>query len=126
VTNAGVFSRLTALEVLLHQPEVRSDHQQLAALLHPAFFEFGRSGRVWTRQEVLEEFTGNAATPHAQIHAQDFALQTLADDVALLTYRSAHCDADGVLSRWTLRSSLWQRVNGAWLMRFHQGTPFAA
>jgi hypothetical protein len=37
---------------------------------------------------------------------------------------SAHVAADGTRHRLTLRSSLWQRgADGAWRLRFHQGTP---
>jgi hypothetical protein len=122
VNLAELLEQLQALELLLHHAEVRRDRERLGALLHPRFTEFGRSGRTWTRKAVLNEFTG-AQTIHPDIHAQDFAVVDLAEGVALLTYRSAHIGADGSLSRWTLRSSVWQRVGHTWLMRFHQGTP---
>jgi hypothetical protein len=121
VSQDELLARLQALELLLHQHEVRRDRERLGALLHPQFTEFGRSGRVWTRHTVLDEFTGEQ-TAHPDIHAEEFAVQSLGDGVALLTYRSAHIQTDGSMSRWTLRSSLWQRVGDAWLMRFHQGT----
>jgi hypothetical protein len=117
-------AHLIRLELELHQAEVRADGGRLGALLHPEFAEFGRSGQVWTRQAVLDEFTAaSSPSAHPRIHAEGFALQQLSDDVALLTYRSAHVDEAGAQSRWTLRSSLWQRCQGRWVMRFHQGTP---
>jgi hypothetical protein len=121
VNNDELLEKLQALELLLHHHEVRRDRGRLGALLHPQFTEFGRSGRVWTRQTVLADFTGDQAV-HPDIHAEEFAVHPLADDVALLTYRSANINLDGSLGRWTLRSSLWQRVGEVWLMRFHQGT----
>jgi hypothetical protein len=47
----------------------------------------------------------------------------LDENFALLTYKSAHVDANGELSRHTLRSSLWQKMESRWQMRFHQATP---
>jgi hypothetical protein len=118
---------LIALEVDLHRGAVRADRARMDALLHPDFVEFGRSGTVWTREATLDEFAAPGAADHAPaIHAQDFALRELADGLALLTYRSAHRAADGRRHRFTLRSSLWQRgTDGAWRLRFHQGTPAA-
>jgi hypothetical protein len=43
----------------------------------------------------------------------------LGPDAALLTYR-IHLHRDPPVH--TLRSSLWQRSNGAWRMVFHQAT----
>jgi hypothetical protein len=116
---------LVALEVALHQGAVRSDRARMEALLHPEFVEFGRSGTLWTRAATLDEFAAPGAAAGApMIHAQDFVLHELADGLALLTYRSAHVAPDGTRSRFTLRSSLWQcAADGAWQLRFHQGTP---
>ena len=112
---------LRGLEVTLHQPAVRCDSSQLALLLHDEFVEFGRSGRRYTRADVLIEFS-QASSP-AVIWSQDYVLVQLDKNFALLTYKSAHVDANGDLSRHTLRSSLWQQMKGGWQMRFHQGTP---
>jgi hypothetical protein len=115
---------LKALETSLHDPEVRRSAERLGALLHPAFRELGRSGREYTREEVLAEFSGGA--PEFVIWAQDFSLEVLSESLALLTYRSAHVADGGALERHTLRASLWQRTEEGWKMRFHQGTPTAA
>lgn len=101
--------------------ETRADRARMDALLHPDFVEIGRSGRVWSRAETLDEITVADAAP--RIHADELAVTALADGVALVTYRSAHVLADGVHHRWTRRSSLWLRVEGTWRLRFHQGTP---
>jgi Domain of unknown function (DUF4440) len=42
-------------EMWLLQPHVRASSAGYEALLHPDFFEFGASGRCWTRREVIEE-----------------------------------------------------------------------
>jgi hypothetical protein len=119
---------LRALEVELHRAEVRARRDRMEELLHADFIEFGRSGSVWTRAATLDEFGApGAAARGPTIHAQDFALRVLGDDLVLLSYRSAHVKADGRKDRWTLRASLWQRnTAGAWQLRFHQGTPTTA
>jgi hypothetical protein len=113
---------LKALELALHQPPVRRDAARLDALLHADFVEFGRSGRVWHRADILTALLQEAdgSTPLAQ----DFALKTLGPDAALLTYRSTRPAPTGggdVLH--SLRSSLWRRGAQGWQLMFHQGTP---
>jgi hypothetical protein len=113
---------LQPLEVELHHAETRCNTARLEVLLHPAFEEFGRSGRRYSRSDVITEFQGEKSEL-APVHAQDFQLTELGAGVVLLTYRSAHVDAAGHFYRWTLRSSLWLHTERGWRMRFHQGTP---
>ena len=120
-TDVELLVTLRTLEVELHQPAARSDAGRLDALLHPDFLEFGRSGRSYTKADILDHLL--AAPTHATVVSNNFALRQLGPDVALLTYRAAHRGADGVLERHTLRSSIWQRGSAGWQMSFHQGTP---
>lgn len=117
---ATILTELTALECRMLRAEVRADPVQMRALLHPAFVEVGASGRTYTRDEVIAEFEGNP--PKYTVRARDFAIDAVADGLVLLRYRSAHDDGRGALSRHVARTSLWQRVAGAWQLRFHQGT----
>ena len=117
----AILRTLVDLETQLHRIEVRRDRQRMEELLHPEFEEIGRSGRRYSREEVLSEFrSGGELQP---VHAEDFSVALLAHGLALLTYRSAHVDGAGKLYRWTLRSSLWMWMDQRWRMRFHQGTP---
>ena len=112
---------LVDLETELFGPDARRNRARLEALLHPAFCEIGRSGRVHTRADVLDELPKEQTTP--TIHARDFALTTLAEDVLLLTYRSAQASNTGALERHTLRASIWKRSPNGWQIVFHQATP---
>jgi hypothetical protein len=114
------FQILRKLEVSLHQPELRSDRDQVDRLLHESFFEFGRSGQMYTKAEILEVLS--AESSEEAIYSGDYSLTMIEDGVALLTYKSAQINANGELSRYTLRSSLWQYTEPGWQMRFHQGT----
>lgn len=112
------------LEVSLHDPKVRRSVARLEALLHPSFREFGRSGAVYSREELLTHVSSEGQQP--KIWAQDFALELSSEGLALLTYRSAHVGEQGELHRHTNRASLWQLTESGWKIRFHQGTPTQA
>lgn len=104
---------LLDLERALLSSEIRSDPRRLEALLHPDFTEIGQSGRLWTRSAALAELAPLDGLPAVEYVAS----QTLSADLVLLTWRSRRPD------RVVLRSSLWQRMDGRWRLRFHQGTP---
>lgn len=116
-----LLEELRTLETELRKDETRHDQQRMKTLLHPDFIEFGRSGTRYTRADILREFAQGDVLPLVQSH--NFELVVLGDDVALLTYVSAHVDAGGNSHRQTLRSSIWVRTQAGWQMRFHQGTP---
>jgi hypothetical protein len=115
-----LLEELRTLETELHKHETRRNRKRMETLLHTDFVEFGRSGRRYTRADVLEEFGAGSVLP--AIHSRHFALVVLAEGVALLTYLSAHMDARGNPHRHTLRSSIWVRTAVGWQIRFHQGT----
>ena len=102
---------VVALERSLLSEDVRADPVAVAALLHPQWQEVGASGRLWSREELLAEIG-----PLGQVGLDVIDVQRVSDDVVLLLWRSIHDDSAA------LRSSLWQRVSGRWVQRFHQGT----
>ena len=116
-----LLEQLRSLETELHQDETRRNRKRMETLLHPGFVEFGRSGRRYSRAEVLEEFGPGSVLP--AVDARHFDLIVLGDGVALLTYMSAHMNSNGDSDRHTLRSSVWVRTAAGWQIRFHQGTP---
>ncbi len=116
-----LLQHLRELEVALHRPEVRRDPSRVDELLHDSFLEFGRSGRSYSRSDVLE-LLSHEVSP-GTIWSQGFTVAEVGEGIALLTYKSAYIDANGELAGHTLRSSLWQRTSRGWQMRFHQGTP---
>ena len=117
----AVLKTLTDLETELFGADARRNRARLQALLHPEFFEIGRSGRVHTRDDVLAELPQEQAPPGIQ--ARDFVLRPLAEDVLLLTYRSAQVSNTGTLERHTLRASIWKHSPDGWQIVFHQATP---
>lgn len=120
--NADLLDVLRQLEVELHLEATRSNTARMDMLLHPDFEEFGRSGRRFTRDETLAEFT-NSGAHLPKVVSDCFEVSQLGENMALLTYVSAHEDESGHLHRFSLRSSLWVLTSQGWKMRFHQGTP---
>lgn len=120
----NVFGIVKKLERELHDPDIRSDVEKVGALLHPLFVECGRSGRIYSRTEMLEELSGEES--ELTIWSQDFDAREIMEGLVLLTYLSAHINTAGVLSRHSFRSSLWQQTPEGWQLHFHQGTPIQA
>jgi hypothetical protein len=111
----ALVAELKGLEEELLLPAVRKS-TRLTELLADEFIEFGSSGRIYTRSDLVELL--QAESPVAQT-TSDFKVISLAPDVALLTYKlRRHSDPEVK----TLRSSVWQRTRGRWQMVFHQGT----
>jgi hypothetical protein len=108
---------IRALELELQRRGSRRDRRRMEELLHPEFVEFGRSGRRYSRQEILE---GLAGSDVPAIRSGQFDLVVLARDAVLLTYVSACEEPSGKLTRFSLRSSVWVRTEGNWQIRFHQ------
>lgn len=113
-------ARLTELEESLWRSGTRFDRDHLARVYADDFDEFGRSGKHWARQASIEAdieaFETVLPLPHLRI-------RDLGPDVALLTYRSETTYPDEGITLIANRSSLWQRIEGEWRLRFHQGTP---
>jgi hypothetical protein len=120
----ALFQLMCSLETSLHAPAVRADKEQLEKLLHADFFEIGRSGTSYYRNDIIKQLASQKGDAH--IWAQDFALSMPAYSVALLVYKSAHIGANGELNMHAQRSSMWQYDTLGWQLRFHQGTPTAA
>lgn len=115
---------LRALEAELHHPGVDCSRERLEQLLHPGFHEIGRSGQRYSRGTVIN-YLSTLPGPTA-LEADGYAAHRLAENCALLTYRSVHKSSDGAPAQAALRSSLWLKTGSQWQLFFHQGTPAAA
>ena len=119
----ALLTELQALETELHRGETRADVARLDALLHDDFLEIGRSGRIHDKATTFA--SPPAGGGGVTLIADRFDATLLAEDVALLTYRSAQVHDDGRQDAFTLRASLWMRSSRGWQVRLHQGTPTA-
>ena len=109
---------LYPLELTLWRRETRVDRALMDQTFAPDFHEFGRSGRHYTRDQML--FDPSEAQPiNATLH--NFVARELSETIAHCTYSSEALSREG--TEWANRSSFWDRSSGQWQLRFHQGTP---
>lgn len=119
-TADAIAAHLLRCEQSLLDPAVRRDRARVSAFLAGDFVEFGASGRIWTREQILDLLATEAYIPPA---LEDFRCRLIAPNVALVCYRTVRIDASTGRRNTTLRSSLWAKESGQWLICFHQGTP---
>jgi ribonuclease HI len=117
IDDAALLAHLTELEMALMRNAGPGGAAQAAALLHPQVEEVGRSGRRYDRGALLRLLAESNPAGQAGVQASGFSLHLLGLDIALLRYRSER------VSGATEPSSIWQRDEGGWRLRFHQGTP---
>jgi hypothetical protein len=105
-------------ELALLDPDTRKS-AQVDQLLSDTFVEFGSSGRVYDKTDVVSALRSESSIAYT---VSDFAVRLLAPRVALATYRAVrHVEPP----QHTLRSSIWMESVAGWRLVFHQGTPVA-
>ncbi len=107
------FPDIQQLELSLLTPSVRKSREQLNQLIADDFIEFGSSGRIYNKKDVLESLPGEKSKDYA---VEDFTTSELSAHLILATYTVTS------ESRRSLRSSIWQFNGHHWQMLFHQGT----
>lgn len=123
---------LEDLENFLFDPVARRDVSAVSNLLAEEFREFGSSGRIYTKLDILAEL---ATEQPVVITLTDFVCQLVAQTTALVTYKSLSSHENRAPTQ-ALRSSLWvlrslprpyvqsKAEDATWQMLFHQGTRF--
>lgn len=123
ISDSHLLFVLTGLERELHEAEGHRSRDRVEALLRDDFVEFGRSGKRFSKADILEALP--AESQRTALVADRFDLKRVGVSAAVLTYRSADARADGSYEHFALRSSLWERSERGWQISFHQGTPVA-
>ena len=114
---------LRALEERLLQADARQSATELDALLADDFLEFGSSGRIYNKQQVIAALQPESPTT---ISITDFYTKVLAPNVVLVTYQAMRSGSTETVAVRSLRSSLWRFMDGRWQIVFHQGTSLPA
>ena len=119
ITGTGpmTLSRLHTLELTLWTSETRFDRALMDRTFAPDCHEFGRSGRRYTRDQMLFD-PAQAQDIPATLHK--FTEQPLSGSITLCTYISELRTPAG--QEWANRASIWDKASGRWQLRFHQGT----
>ncbi len=110
------FEKLKQLEESLWITKTRFDNQYMDSILALDFFEFGRSGKTYTREEIL---SFSPQEINSKLPLKDFKIQLITKDVALVTYISEIQSNELEVGN---RSSLWLKTPTGWQLKFHQGT----
>ncbi len=108
--------KIRELEESLWRSETRFDLEYMDKILAPDFVEFGRSGRIYKREDTL-------AVPKEEslkeFELQNFLVFQIDTNVFLVTYVSRVMFDELEVGN---RSSLWSKTPEGWKLRFHQGT----
>ncbi|OOE84580.1 hypothetical protein BZG73_09940 [Salinivibrio siamensis] len=108
------FQEIESLEKELVDPSTQKNAARLQELLSDDFLEFGSSGMVIRKRDVVD----STDTPSiATYQLSDFEFKSLGDEHILVTYRSVKSARE-----LAYRSSIWVKQNGRWRMLHHQST----
>ena len=115
--SAEEHAELASLETSMWREKTRFDLQFQEARFSEDFVEFGRSGRIYTRDQIIR-------TDSVPIDAtlNNLQIRLIDQNSVLITYDSAAVN-DGRIE-YARRSSIWSHTQSGWVMRFHQGTPY--
>ncbi|MEO8130730.1 MAG: DUF4440 domain-containing protein [Bryobacteraceae bacterium] len=108
---------LRQLEEELLQTATRKNAARVALLLANEFLEFGASGRVYSKAEMIGLLQREAP---AALSMKNFQVRMLANNAALVTYRAIRAGQGAATE--SLRSSVWIHRENRWQIVFHQGT----
>jgi hypothetical protein len=115
-----VTAELRSREPIFHRPEHGTDRAAFEAMTVPDYWEVGASGRIYDRATVLavleERYADPGYDPMDGLEVRDFACRALGACTWLATYNLRQGERD------TRRASVWQRVDGRWVLVYHQGT----
>ncbi|MCR2783645.1 MULTISPECIES: DUF4440 domain-containing protein [unclassified Microbacterium] len=113
--SAERFQAIKDAELALLAGDTRRDDAKVERLLHPDFAEIGRSGRRWTREQIVAALA--AERDHVTPHPDEWLFNEIAPNVVVITYLLR--TESGQSSR---HSSIWDTATGTPTLRFHQGT----
>ena len=109
--------KLYELEESLWKSETRFNEEYMRTIMAKDFFEFGRSGKIYSIDECL---SASYQEIGAKLPLKDFAIHEIDEKVVLITYISEVQYDEIEIGN---RSSLWLKNEDGWKLKFHQGTP---
>ena len=104
---------IKSLELELVNPATRKNTDRLDALLSDDFEEFGSSGRVYSKQDILRILPSSNSVSYK---LSGFRFVDLSKDCILAKYRAVTSGAD------SYRTSIWLKTINGWQMIHHQST----
>lgn len=119
---AEIVTELRRREPVFHQLPEGTTREELEPRLTADFFEIGASGRVYSRERVIETVVDRYERnePSVDNEVDDFKCVQLAEHIFLVTYDLRQ--PDGHAMRLTRRATVWTNELGRWQVAYHQGT----
>ena len=117
--NKTISSILLNNEERLLRADIRTSPAALSALIADEFIEIGSSGRIYSKQEVIEALQKE---PPFEGSIAEFEGRQLTPKIFLITYRMVESQKNTAQPRMSTRSSIWKQIDGQWKIIFHQGT----
>ena len=114
----SIGEELRRLETDLLRSEIRRNCEALWGLLAEDFCEFGSTGRIYSRDQIVKALQKESPRLFS---VTDFSVKVLSEGVALVRYQAHRAEA-GKEASTSLRSSIWVLRDSRWQMLFHQGT----
>jgi len=111
---------ILSLEKELLMPQTRKNSHRLQELLAKDFYEFCSSGYVYY-YEPKEVITDAPNSESENWVISDFKMKVLTEQTILVNYQ-LYKPEKSAKEQFSLRSSIWQKVEEGWKMIFHQGT----
>lgn len=109
-----IYREIESFERELVDPKIRKDVGRIGELLSDEFLEFGSSGKVYRKRDVLGSAKKLGTTEY---RLSEFTFKMLGESHILVTYRSTTS-----FQEVAHRSSIWAKENGRWQMLHHQST----
>lgn len=108
------FTLIEKLEREIATQSISKNSARLNQLLADDFQEFGKSGKIYSKDQIVAMLSDAAP---GKIEMSNLKFKALAGDVVLVTYQSS---SNGINAN---RSSIWIRRDGVkWQLLHHQGT----
>ncbi len=110
--------KIRGLAERLLQPEVRNSAEELSELVADDFIEYGSSGNVYHKKDILK-ILPSEASPEMEI--TDYHASPLSPQVVLINYKALTTLKDDSAPTRSERSSIWRLTDGRWQIVFHIG-----
>lgn len=111
--------QIRMLEEQLIHPEIRRDADKLSQLIADDFIEYGNSGHVYRKEDILKMLPNEQT---AKMKIEDFHARLISPEVVLLNYDLISYDNRNRGVTHTIRSSIWRLTDGQWQLVYHRGT----
>lgn len=103
-------------EKIFFKKEFCGNLQNLEDRIHHEFIEFGKSGQIYNKNEIIKHL--NKLDSDRNIHILNFKIKELRNNLIMANYISYENETELM----ALRTSIWIKDKIHWKLYFHQGT----